>query len=813
MNLTNIMMGTKPIFIIICLCFLISSNNTDAADKHEHVLDRGWEFSKSEVDVALNNLEQLDWEEVTVPHSPKIEPKIVNNQWRGFAFYKRIINKENYWQNKAVFIRFEAAMNTSDIWLNGVHLYRNYGGYLPFTIDITQHLKDGQDNILLVKLNNQDNPVIGPKPLYQLDFNTYGGIYRDVKILVKPKLHITDEMFANKVAGGGIAVNFPLVNESEARISVSTHIENRTTDTAEFSLQHSLYFEGELIATRKMDRSLRTGNNQHFEMEISITKPALWHPKAPNLYKLVSQIVVKGEVIDTRESKIGIREFAFDENNQLLINGEVAFLRGVNRHQEYPYIGYAISDAAQYRDAVKIKSAGFDYVRVAHYPMSSAFMDAADELGIVVVNAILGWQYYSYSQQFTDYITNSCRKMIRRDRNRPSVLSWECSLNESYMPEDLVKQFHQIVKEEIPTGYSAGWVKGYDIYIQARQHRMQHYEKPKQPYIVSEYGDWEYYAQNAGLEQDKWADLNPEDRNSRQLLSDGETRLLQQALNVQEAHNDNFNTPAFADGYWVMFDYNRGYAEDIEASGVMSLYRLPKYSYYFFQSQRPHTETSEHYAAGPMVHIASNWDEQSPLVIKIFSNATRVDLYLNGNLVASKKPYINKISGNINSPPFIFPIEKFVPGVLEAKAYIENELVAIHSVVTPKAPTKVALSVDESGIPLQFGKHDTAFIYAQLLDHDGNKVNSSKIEVTFEVRGNAKLIGPEKVMTEKGIASALIKIGDSPENTFIKASVAGNNIEAMTIKLSDVPHQVYPIIGGKPQLPLTYIRKQLEVKL
>ncbi|MEZ5148811.1 MAG: hypothetical protein R2759_17505 [Bacteroidales bacterium] len=160
--------------------------------------------------------------------------------------------------------------------------------------------------------------------------------------------------------------------------------------------------------------------------------------------------------------------------------------------------------------------------------------------------------------------------------------------------------------------YTAGWQKhGYDIYLQARQHRIEHYEKPEKPYIVSEYGDWEYYALNAGLNQDAWGDLQEEERTSRQLLGNGEKRLLQQALNIQEAHNDNFNTPAFADGYWVMYDYNRGYTDDLEASGIMSINRLPKFSYYFFRSQRDANISSDLYHAGPMVFIASYWKPDS----------------------------------------------------------------------------------------------------------------------------------------------------------------------------------------------------------
>ena len=188
--------------------------------------------------------------------------------------------------------------------------------------------------------------------------------------------------------------------------------------------------------------------------------------------------------------------------------------------------------------------------------------------------------------------------------------------------------------------------------MQARQHRLQHYSTPNQPYIVSEYGDWEYYAQNAGLNQDAWEGLKEEERTSRQLLNSGEKRLLQQALNLQEAHNDNFTVPAFADGYWVMFDYNRGYADDIESSGIMSLYRQPKYSYYFFQSQRSPEEVDNRYTSGPMVFIASDWQADSRPTVRVFSNAEQVKLYLNDTLIAQQTPDTDALSSHLAHPPF-----------------------------------------------------------------------------------------------------------------------------------------------------------------
>ena len=220
------------------------------------------------------------------------------------------------------------------------------------------------------------------------------------------------------------------------------------------------------------------------------------------MYDLKTEIIQNKNVIDREIATIGIKTIKF-EGQDFYLNGKKTFLRGVNRHQEYPYVGYALSDQANYRDAKKIKDAGFDYVRISHYPQSPAFMKACDELGLMTIDAILGWQYFNEDEAFQKHVFQTAKDLIRRDRNHASVLAWEVSLNESWMPEPFIDSLTTIAHQEYPgdQGFTAGWQSyGYDIYLQARQHRLQHYDSTlTKPYVVSEYGDWEYYAMNAGL--------------------------------------------------------------------------------------------------------------------------------------------------------------------------------------------------------------------------------------------------------------------------------------------------------------------------
>lgn len=707
---------------------------------------------------------EAEWNPVSLPHTPKIEPLVVNDQWQGICWYKKTFPVDFLETGQQAFLKFDGAMNAADVWINGVHACTHLGGYLPFTIPVTPFLNVGELNEVVVRLDNTDNPVTGPKPLSVLDFNMYGGLYRDAWLIVKNGVYITDPVLEAIPAGGGIFVSFPAVSPHRAVVQIKTHLRNTTAKGYNLKVNHELWLKKTLVTSTTMPSIIDAGKAEHLLQSLEVEKPQLWSTTSPVLYSLVTKVFSGKNILDTDTTLIGIKHLAF-KDNQLYLNGNKTFLRGVNRHQEYPYLGYALSREANFRDAVKIKEAGFDYVRLSHYPQSPAFMEACDELGLLVIDPILGWQYYSDDTAFGKHVYQTARDLIRRDRNHACVLAWEVSLNESWMPEPFIDGLHAIAHEEVPGDqcFTAGWQEyGYDIYLQARQHRLKHYTPPEKPYVVSEYGDWEYYAQNAGLNQDSWQDLQEDERTSRQLLSSGEKRLLQQATNTQEAHNDNFNTPAFADGYWVMFDYNRGYADDLEASGIMSINRLPKFSYYFYKSQRDASEVSERYSSGPMVYIASYWTEASNPAVRVFSNCEAVALYLNDSLISRQQPDRNKLSGNLPHPPFTFVLPSFVPGSLHAKGFINDLEKATHAIATPGKAVTLKVWVDESMKLPKAGVQDAVFVYAALTDAKGTVVPLNNIKVTFVIQGEASLISPATQSTEAGIASALLRVGNTP---------------------------------------------------
>jgi len=762
------------LYIIALPCLLFAENNRKVFN-----FNSDWKFcnqenlSSSKQDLPVENgYSYTKWETVTIPHTAKIEPLTILEPWTGISWYQKEFTADSLWKNKKVYIQFEAVMQQADVWLNGKHVFTHLGGYLPFSVDLSKELIYGKSNSILVKTDNSDNPGILPgKPIKELDFCYYSGIYRNVSLLVINPLHITDAVQANVAASGGVRVWFPTVSKEFAEIAIQTHLRNENSHAENFQFEFSLIDKkGKIVHSSESEiQSLNALSENSFKHSIKLQNPQLWHPNQPNLYRLVVKVLQNNQIIDNQSLNIGVRKFEI-KNSKLFINNEQLLLVGTNRHQEYPYIGNALSDNAQYRDALKIKEAGFNIVRLSHYPQSTAFMNACDELGILTIAAIPGWQFVG-NDEFIKNAYQDARDLIRRDRNHASVVFWELSLNESDMKDEFMQQMVKISEEESPEAklITCGWInRYYDVWIPARQHaKFPDYWKKyngKMPLFTGEYGDWEYFAQDAGLNQAGYAGLKPNERSSRQLRGDGEKRLLQQAANFQEAHNDNRRNPHLGDANWLMFDYNRGYSPDIEASGIMDILRLPKPAHYFYQSQ---TEK-------PMLKIASYWNEKSDFKkLTVYSNCDEVAIYLNNKFIERKKSAPNLNSDHLNHPPFVFEMNKFEAGELKAIGYKNKKKVAQESIFTAVKPVKLKLSYDKSGKELKADGTDVVFVYATVCDKVGNPVTDSNAIIQFNIKNGGKLIGQNPVKAEAGIATILLQANDKPQKICITANGEG----------------------------------------
>lgn len=744
-------------------------------------------------DSEMAKLKDVKWQPATLPHIAFPEPLIIERPREGIAYYKKTFTIPANFKGQHISIEFEGAMQIAWVWFNGKFITRHLGGYLPFTLDITDIAKYGQENSITVKVDNRPSPLVPPgKPVSRLDFVYYSGLYRDVWLHVDNLLHITDANAIDRIAGGGIFVTYPTVNYKQATINIKTNVINESATAKTFTLIQELAdAKGNIVATTKSaGNSLQQGNDAHYSQQLNVEHPSLWSPDSPYLYTLRSYVVEDKKKVDTHTTKIGIRSFFISKETGLLINGKPVRIEGSNRHESYPWIGNALSNNASLRDAVIIKASGMNCIRVGHYCQDPSFYDACDSLGILLVNCTPGWQFFNKSETFISNSLNDIRQMIRRDRNHPSILLWEVSLNEAYPPAEYRCKQVETAKSEWPSGlnfYTSGdsyFTKAcYDVpyddwadNIEARNNTTY----PNNAFLIREYGDFEF----GGTQS-----------TTRQLRGNGEKALLQQAWNLQWEHNRNREQypHAIGDLTWAFFDGLAGYVQGIEGWGIADLKRIPKFSYYFFQSQRKDKN--------PMCYIADYWmPSDSPRKIIVYSNCDEVALYINNREITRQyadsgpdspygtdwdkggNPYDGGNVKALSSPPFTFKNISFEAGEIKAVGYINGKQVATYSVHTPGKPYKIILSADTQGVPMKADGADAVFIRAYIVDEHNNPVYTADNEIQFSITGDARIIGSPTINAEAGIGSILIQ-SNSNKQGMIEIKATGKGLMSSTLTM------------------------------
>lgn len=739
----------------------------------------------------FNQLSMGNWEKINLPHTPFVEPLVVLHQWQGICYYRKILNVSKKEIDKQLWLEFEGAMYLADVWVNGQHLIQHSGGYTPFVVDVTGMLHADRGNEILVRLDNRNNPLIPPgKPLETLDFCYYGGLYRDVNLIVKHPVHITHPIMANEVAGGGIFVTYPYVSKQEAEIKVKTQVSNKVGTQRHLTIRHTLYEwskkkgRGKKVALVESPLVLAAGTTQHHTQQFTVNNPKLWYPDSPALYVLRTEVMDGRKVTDCEDTRIGIRRIEMTREKGFVINDKPLKLEGSNRHQEYPYVGNAISDQAQYRDMYQIRDNGFNTVRLGHYPQDPSVLEACDELGLLVIEPIPGWQFFNKAQGFVDHTYKDIRDLIRRDRNHPSVIMWETTLNESWPPKSWKDQAVRIAHEEFPGDqcYTSGDTYGYDGFDVCYNDWKEGYNRPNttsKPGFIREYYDYEFGGHYS---------------TTRVTRGDGDYALMQNAWNAQWSHNRYraYYPWTIGGAVWSMYDYNRGCCDNICYSGLADLFRLPKFGLLYFRTQMKEGTFTP---AGPMtyeVFINSHWLEGSSDTLQVYGNVDEVKLQLNGRVIARQYPddkpstseYVSRPDGgnaeNIDFPPFTFFNVNWERGELKAIGYKDGKAVAEHVVRTPGAVEAMDITYFESGVSASC--RDLLIVYVNLKDLQGTGCfGENNREVKLEVLQGGELRGPATIKAEAGVASFLVATTDSP--MLVLKAVSGNLETMRKLKL------------------------------
>ncbi|WP_237154733.1 glycoside hydrolase family 2 protein [Oryzibacter oryziterrae] len=681
--------------------------------------------------------EVQDGAAVALPHNAVDLPFAYFDEasyWRPFTYQKRFTADPD-WAGKEVYLVFDGAMADSVVYLNGVEIVAHPDGYSPFEARLTDHLKPGE-NLITVKIDGSENPAIPPFGA-RIDYLTYAGIYRDVWLRVTPKVFIENfKVETPDVLGPlkGTKVAVALANPADMPISgcVTGYLMDAEGNEV---TRYWLAIEDEQVTLEfPPQRDLR-----------------LWDLDSPYLYEMVVRLNTPHGV-DERRVRFGYRSVEFTTEG-FRLNGKPLKLRGLNRHQSFPYVGYALGRTAQERDADILKDTlKLNMVRTSHYPQSSWFLDRCDEIGLLVFEEIPGWQHVGNEAWKAASIEN-VRNMIRRDWNHPSIVIWGVRVNESKDHHAFYAETNRLAREMDPTRPTSGVrcivesemledVYAMNDFILGMEeiggNRPRTPLRPQKevtgldhavPYMITEFNGHMYPTK----------------------VYDQEQRQAEHVTRHLDVLNAAYGDPEIAGAIgWCAFDYNThkdfGSGDRICHHGVMDMFREPKFAAFAYASQCEPTDV-------PVLKPVTSWtrgdrNHGGVLPLIILTNCDEVELS-SGNMPTRRFTPDRATYPHLPHPPVIirredYPNEEFghwgmgwqnvtftgyVDGKAVCKADFVADPVASALVVAPDAP--------------QIITGDSLPVIVRVVDQVGNRLPYMFEPVRVTIEGPGELVGPE----------------------------------------------------------------------
>ena len=806
----------------------------------------GWRFFLGDATGAeQTDFDDSSWEVVSAPHTVQLMPAEASGcrNYQGVVWYRKHFTLPKECAGRDVFLHFEAIMGKQTIYLNGQKVKDHEGGYLPITIPLSGSA--GDDFVVAVKADNSDDKSYPPgKKQMTLDFAYHGGIYRDVWLIAKNKVAITDAVEENKVAGGGIFVHYANISDKSAEVFVNTEVRNNDIRPRTITVENTLSASAEAspqpssLKPQRTKCTLKAGESRTITQRMVVKNPHLWSPEDPYLYHLTTLVKDGKNNLDGGITRIGIRSFEFRgaattpgasaPGPGFYLNGKKYHqLIGANRHQDFAYVGNALPNSQQWRDAKRLRDAGFTIIRTAHYPQDPAFMDACDELGLFIIVATPGWQYWNKDAGWDEKVHQNTRRIIRRDRNHPCVLMWEPILNETRYPEDFALKALQITKDEYPYPYrpvaaadlhSAGVKDHYDVVygwpgddFASDGLPVGDPAKIRQPIFTREFGEL----------VDDWYAHNNLNRASR---SWGERPMLTQALSLWKSTAELYHTTGqFLGGcLWHPFDHQRGYHPDPYWGGIYDAFRQPKTALSMFAAvlqpaTTPGTATPPGASApglpatvpgaftpGPLVTIAHEMTQFSERDVTVFSNCDSVRLTMYGGEHCWTLPVENGLVVFPDAWDFFearnwsYTQRNWENVKMVAEGIINGQVVCRDERMPSRRATKLRLYADEMGHKLVADGSDFIVVVCEVTDDLGHVRRLAKESIRFTVEGEGEIIGDERILAnprtvEWGSSPVLIRSTRQAGKIKVKAEVLFPGTHAPTsaeLEIESIPYDL-----------------------
>jgi beta-galactosidase len=812
--------------------FLISGSKTAEISTSVRTtsFDEGWLFMKDTLSGAESpNFNDSGWRIVNVPHDWSIEDLPGQNGediigpfdksaidkgsssylTGGVGWYRKNFTIGEDGKDKIVYLQFDGVSVRSDVWLNGKHLGFHPYGYTPFYYDLTPWLNPpGQPNVVAVRVKNKG-----------MNSRWYAGsgINRHVWLTLANPVHID--------VSGGLYISTPLVTDRSAEVKIETKLVNSAINTENIVLRTVLLDpSGREAATITSKPTIAPGQTKQVIQEIQLNIPSLWSIDEPNLYHAKVSVLINDIVVDELATHFGIRSIEIDAQNGFSINGKPIKIIGGNIHHDNGPLGAASIDRAEERKIELLKNNGFNAIRTAHNPPSSALLDACDRLGMLVINEIFDtWETakrdQDYHLYFREWWQRDMESWVKRDRNHPSVIIWSIGneVREAYDSSglriardlaDWIRRFDPSRRvtecfvdfawmrgqkskwDEIPEhmalfdliGYNYAYKRYEEDHVKYPDRVMvgtetnpplalENYEMVrKYPYVIG------YFVWTA------MDNLGEAGRGMPQLID------IVPDTNQSAAAGAGFNRDV-----WPAFTNFQG---DIDLIGNR---KVPSYYQYvvwgkskvemFVHRPIPKGKREVTSSWGFPDELKSwNWTghDGEKFQVHVYTRSQQVKLELNGRIAGEQ----NLDPGKSITATFEVPYE---PGTLIARCYDNDRETASQTLRTTGKPVAVRLIADR--IRIKADRNDLSYVRAEIIDSEGNIVpDADDIMVTFEVKGRGEIAGvgsgnpadmssfqqPGK-KAYQGICLAIVRPETTPGKIYIRATAEGLKEASLTI--------------------------------
>ncbi len=711
-------------------------------------LNKGWQYHPAKVEGAeAPGFDDSKFERVVVPHTNISLPwhSFDDKEYEFVSTYRRRFKTPADLTGKRVFVDFEGVMTASTVWINGVSLGEYRGGYTPFSFELTKHLaKDGGENVLVVQVDSTERADIPPFG-YQIDYLTFGGLYREVSLRIVPEIYL-DNIFAHARD----------VLSGKPSLDVDCFLAGRTDVAEPLSLEVELFDDHGTLAKASGGVVLRKGGDPDAAADPVTTAPVcastesvrdparqtvtlkqiegvkLWDLKNPQLYTVRVRLMQGKQAIDEDTRRIGFREATFTEHG-FSLNGQIVKLRGLDRHQTFPFVGQAMPARVQRQDAKILRQQlHCNIVRTSHYPQSRHFLDCCDEIGLLVLEEIPGWQHIG-DEAWQRLAIDNVGRMIRRDWNHPSIVLWGVRINESRDNHDFYVRTNALA-HALDTTRQTGGIRNFqgselleDVFT------MNDFgfplKKPNHPlYLNTEFVGHTFPTKT----------------------TDDDERQREHTLRHARIHNQLASDPQYAGGIgWCAFDYNThanfGAGDRICYHGVTDIFREPKAAAGFYKSQ---CDPAEEVVLEPAFHWANSDESTHFTKAVVCSNCDHLKFFTRPGSVEGAEwiplAELDPERGEFNHltyAPFVLDLTKlkFAWGDLRIDGYIKGEKKISKSLSGRGVDRKFVMVADDTSLVADGA--DTTRVVLRVTDEFGALRTYANDPIAFTLEGPGVLIG------------------------------------------------------------------------